>query len=393
MVTPEKLAKEAGLTWFDYQEEAFAEWAKQPEPQRLLLYYRTGAGKTITSLALLRLAGHNHALVIAPPATHAAWEKAAKQLGCFITTVSHAKFRAEKFKPSRTTAIIADEFHLFGGHKAVGFTKMNIVAKYLKAPLILASATPNYNDAERVYCIQSTLDPLSVRGGFLQFLYRNCITRENPFATTPEVLEFTDYDSAADYLADLPNVVYLPDLRELDPIDVTWQIPLPDEYTLYGVDPERERIIASQMEQRHRTGYFMRTEGGRIRPEILSVMLRYLADQDKPVLIFSASAILAEILQADLANAGVSGLLVTGTTTNSAKARTLDDFRTGKYQVLVGTATLATGVDGLDRVCDSMIIFDDTADDAMRKQLIGRILPRGASADMSRKEVMRYLYE
>lgn len=48
--------------------------------------------------------------------------------------------------------------------------------------------------------------------------------------------------------------------------------------------------------------------------------------------------------------------------------------------MLVATATLATGTDGLDKVCDTLLILQDTQDDSLRRQLIGRILPRGDGA-------------
>ena len=59
--------------------------------------------------------------------------------------------------------------------------------------------------------------------------------------------------------------------------------------------------------------------------------------------------------------------------------------------VLVGTATLATGTDGMDKVCDQLIILDDTDDDALRRQLVGRIMPRGGDGDASSKSVYRFL--
>ena len=89
--------------------------------------------------------------------------------------------------------MIADEFHLFGGQKGMGWKKMDSLARHLQAPLVLASATPNYNDAERCYCIQHVLDPLSCRGGYLQFIYQNCETEQNPFGMEPKVTGFLHY--------------------------------------------------------------------------------------------------------------------------------------------------------------------------------------------------------
>ena len=67
-----ELAKAAGLEWFDYQEKIFSEVKDLPKPLRVCLYYRTGAGKSLTALTVMFLAGFSNALVIAPPATHEA---------------------------------------------------------------------------------------------------------------------------------------------------------------------------------------------------------------------------------------------------------------------------------------------------------------------------------
>jgi superfamily II DNA or RNA helicase len=80
---------------------------------------------------------------------------------------------------------------------------------------------------------------------------------------------------------------------------------------------------------------------------------------------------------------------VTGKTPTKEKAKILSKFINGGFSVLLGTAALATGTDGLDRACDTLLILDDTDDDALRRQLIGRIMPRGAFADASNKQVIR----
>lgn len=381
-----------GIDWFDYQLEAFEQWAGLPEQKRICLYYRTGAGKTLTSLALLAQDGHREALVIAPPATHLAWMNSAAKVGITVTTISHAKFRQVSYRVSRTVPIIADEFHLFGGHKGKGWQKLERTARGLKAPMVLASATPNYNDAERVYCIQSILEPHSTKGGYLQFLYQNCITRQNPFGVEPLVDGFLHYPNAAAYLSSLKQVAYLPDNNVLEPIDVLFQIPMPSEYETYGLDRERKRIVASQMEDLHRRKHLRRVEDNKVREEILRTIVPFIESAETPVLVFSESAKLATILADSLANAKLDVRLVTGKTTPSMKTKLIESFKDGDFDVLVGTSTLATGVDGLDKMCDSLVIFDDTPDDALRRQLMGRILPRGADSDLQLKVVMRYTF-
>ena len=62
--------------FFDYQLETFAAWQQELEDNlkaRMCLYHRTGAGKTITSLICMAIAGETKVLVIAPPATHSQW--------------------------------------------------------------------------------------------------------------------------------------------------------------------------------------------------------------------------------------------------------------------------------------------------------------------------------
>ena len=167
-----------GKNLFPHQELFLREWMDHhvPGASRACLYYRTGSGKTITSLLGIRATGNTRALVIAPPVTHPDWHEQAALLGMRIETISHAKFRMKTFHVSRNVSIICDEFHLLGGVKAAGWKKFDAVAKRLPKPIIICSATPNYNDAERCYCIGHVLYPFAFRGGFLNFLAVHCAT-------------------------------------------------------------------------------------------------------------------------------------------------------------------------------------------------------------------------
>jgi superfamily II DNA or RNA helicase len=90
---------------------------------------------------------------------------------------------------------------------------------------------------------------------------------------------------------------------------------------------------------------------------------------------------------------GVKYGYVNGKTTTRTKEERIEEFRRGKLDVLIGTATLATGTDGIDKVCDTMVILDDTDDDSLRRQLVGRILPRGESdPDYSKKVALQFTY-
>lgn len=390
LVTAEELGQATGLTWFDYQAEAFEVAEAQADKIRMCLYYRTGAGKTITSLAIVRLAGYTEAVVIAPPVTHEAWEKWGTKLGVKVTAMSHAKYRMPKTKLSRHVPVIADEFHLFGGHQGKGWKKFDTMAGVMPAPVILASATPNYNDAERVYCIQHVLDPGSVRGGYIEFLYRQCETEENPFGKEPNVLGFRNHKDATEYLDSLPGVVYVPDTVVYDIEDIELDHPLPYEFDTFGLDRRRERLIASQMERRHAVERQQLVDGtGLLRQEVYREVREIIDSSATPVLVFCAKAEIARAVKDRFVLDNQGHGLVTGATTPRHKKVIIEHFRRGVQPVLIGTSTLATGTDGLDKMCDTLVIINDTDDDALRRQLIGRIMPRGKDSDASKKRVYR----
>ena len=68
---------------------------------------------------------------------------------------------------------------------------------------------------------------------------------------------------------------------------------------------------------------------------------------------------------------------IDGTMTTKQKLEISETWVRGEFRVLIGTASLATGADGMDKMCNHLIIVDDTNDDSLRRQLVGRILPRG----------------
>ena len=404
MIEPElrDLAAAFGLEdFFPYQKELFREWSQTYDEDSpvngVCLYYRTGAGKTITALAALRLLGFEDVLVIAPPITHDQWKSLGERVNMTITTISHAKFRMASFRTSVNTPIICDEYHLLGGHGGKGWQKFDRLAARLKAPVVVCSATPNYNDAERVYCIQHTLDPLSTRGGFLEFLYQHCETRQNPFARLPYVDGFKKYDSAEEYLRALPYVYFVPDVHKVDVVDVPVDLSafVPEKFSEYGLNDRTQMIEASVMGKAW-SELFLKTidDDGLLREELYDALINVTMDvpDGAKVIYYCDSSQIAEALSKRMAVGGYEHLLVTGKTTQQDKLACVEEFKTTAVLGLVGTATLATGTDGLDRVCDWLVIVHDTSDDSKRKQLIGRILPRGELADASNKHVLRLTY-
>lgn len=375
------------LELFPHQQEFVDAIVHRPAPVRACVYFKTGSGKSLTAVVGLKTLGYTQALVICPPSTHTAWVEVGRLHGIELQVMSHAKFRMKTTQLSRTMPVVADEFHLLGGHKGQGWKKMDTLAKHLQAPLFIMSATPNYNDAERVYCVSHILDPHNTKGGYLQFLYQHCVTEQNPFALEPNVVGFKNHPDAASFLASLPGVFHLPDDAVFTIEEVPYPAPMPEAFTSLGYNARRHRIMASQMEQRFTTRlHSLVSEDGALRDEVLDLLLPMVKE---PVLVFSASSQIAGGLAISLQRAGVDHRLLTGATPKSTKEEVLDGFRSGAFPVLVGTATLATGTDGLDKVCDTLVILDDTDDDALRRQLIGRILPRGADDGTAVKRIVR----
>ena len=377
-------------SFFDYQVDAFTDWNNQTGVKRLCLYHRTGAGKSITSLACIALAGETSCLVIAPPATHSQWVELGKVMGVDVTAVSHAKFRMKDFKVSRQMPVICDEFHLLGGAQGKGWKKFSVLAQHIQAPFVICSATPNYNDAERCYCIKYVLDPANTRGGLIQFIYTYCTTEENYFGRIPNVTGFQVHLDAEHFLREMKHVKYLPDEAEYEIVDLPIEHHIPDEFLRYGLSRRAGRIMASGMEARWQRTYFsLLNESGLFRDDVYDLLAQIAGEATTPILVFCASSTVAEALRVKALRKNTSAILVTGKYSRSENQQNIELFKSGRFDLLIGTATLATGVDGIDKMCDTMVIVHDTDDPSLRRQLIGRILPRGEDSDASNKKIYR----
>lgn len=389
-VSTEVYAFESYVPLHDFQRasvanaERLGQTHKQP---RMCLYYKTGAGKTRTALAAVFVMGYTEVVIVAPPTTHKHWEDTARAMGYtgVLTILSHAKFRQRETKLSRTVPIIVDEFHMLGGFKAQGFLKLEKIAGSLQAPIVICSATPNYNDVERCYCIQRITDRRATEGGYLSFIYRHCNTSVNPFGQVPKVDGFTHYPDAASFLADLPNVEYIEDDLVYDIEDVELQLEIPAELTTLGIDRRRERMVGSIIERKHTVidHMLVKDDGVTINDRVLEALVWAKAEVATPMLVFAVHTAVAHAAALSLRSVGISAAVVDGKMTKVRKNEVIEEFKAGKIQALVGTQTLATGTDGLDKMCDLLVIVDDTEDDAMRRQLVGRIMPRGDATTVS----------
>jgi superfamily II DNA or RNA helicase len=383
----EQYARAFGIkAFYPHQVEAFESVLEQGL-NRACLYYPTGKGKTKTALVMMALLGQRELLVIAPPSTHMDWVAEGISIGIAVRCISHAKFRQPKYNvPNADTAIIVDEFHLLGGRGSDGWKKFDRrIAPHLRAPFIICSATPSYNDAERVYCVHHVLDPQDAAGGYAQYQLEHCLL-EVAYRGLPNVVGFKDYGSAAEFLEALPGVYYMEDTTTFHIEDTLHTVPIPDEWTEYNFDSRTGLLMHSLMTRRiswQKLHYL--ADDDSLRLEVYDWLLKYIPTE--PTLIYCDKTTIAGPV-AEALEGRFDVELLTGKTTAKRKAEIINDFRAGRTEVLVATATLATGTDGLDKVCDRLLIVQDTQDDSLRRQLVGRILPRG-DADDSDKEFYR----
>lgn len=368
-------------TWRPAQLEAFDIWESR-DNQRLLVYYPTGKGKTKISLAMAAAKGHTEIVVVGIPKTLDDWAADAALLGLTMTGMSHELFRQKTTRLKRGSFIIVDEFHKLGKHNGMGFKKLDRMSTQFSG-IILLSATPQYNDPDRCYNACHIMEPLNYMGGWEAFVKKYCTIEVNYFARTPTVTGFLDFPSGTEFLASQPWTAYIPDEAEWIPIDLELysnaDLSLFEEY---GLDIGAHRIMASDMERFHaRKRLVMLDDSGRyLRPEIAEGLVAYMDAQILPrkFLLFSDNKDIAKAAHRTLMESPYVSTLITGDTPESQVERIKLIFVFADMPaVLVGTSALATGVDEIDQACNHLIILDNTRDDAQRRQLIGRVLPRG----------------
>ncbi|QQO39349.1 DNA helicase [Microbacterium phage CrunchyBoi] len=370
-------------SWKPSQVAAHEQWdglhpgKASTEPLRIqLLLFPTGEGKSKTSLAQIASRGHDEIYVVAPPKTHPAWQKDANILGVHVELMSHKAFRERK-NFSRKPFII-DEVHMLGARTGDGFKRLRRMVDKMPA-LILCSATPNYNKPERAYCLDviGEKNPIS---SYERWMNTYCTTEPNRFAYYPTVTGFKEYDSAIDFLVARPWVAYVEDTATWTAAEL--KLPRPDlvNFEKLNFSKRHHRLMNSDMEKRHkRVDLELIGDDGFIRPAVLVAVEKELAKypERKKWLVFCMHKTVANALF----NSVESAELIDGDTRTDNVDHIIQSFsRADGPDWLIGTTAMATGVDGIDKVCTSMLILDDIdGDHAKRRQLIGRILPRGTA--------------
>lgn len=431
-----------GQSLMPSQRAAVEQWNKEQNPDRFCLFHPPGKGKTISMLMLVYLwfetiakerypkIDYRDVVVVAPPVTHESWIRVGRGFGLNVLPMSHKSFRETKNRFSRMVPIIVDEFHLLGRHSSMGWRRMRSIASGIGAMVLIGSATPQYNDVERVYCVLNVLDPIDTGNNYLEWIMNNCVTKVNPFGVIPLVEKPKYFDDAPKMLAAHRLVSYVEDEISLDIVQtVRVEVPRDEIFENYNLvpvmnttegNPFPPRIIASEIEKKHAravmhiSGAANRAQdqpelvgyswGSLMSAPVLDAILPLIEEglkEKRVVMLFAQHTEIIDILRSALINRHkVPGsyyfavAAVTGKMTKKKKEEELAAvLSTESNVVLLGTATLATGFDGLDKVCDTLIIVDELfKDPAFRRQLIGRILPRGTSTDVSNKKIYSLEY-
>ena len=369
--------------WKPSQRDANERWQSL---NSLLLFFPTGEGKTLTSLAL---AGQraDAVQIIAPPKLQPKWKQDAANMGLTIDRIMSVDiFRRQGTKMSTKLPLIIDEIHKLGGHGAVGFKRFRSFSAATRAEIIGASATPNWNDAERVYTMLVAFGKQP--GPYLDWLYANCVVQSNPFTVYPDVLGFKNYSNAIEFLRDQDFVAYVEDKARWTADEMLLPSQDLDLFERYGLRERDHRIVNSRMEKDHaRVNLNFISDSGLLRVEIvkeLSATFNYHSDRDKWIIFCSHKTVAQAAFATFRVFAGENVWLIDGGDTNIEEYKQEFISASGP-SYLIATSALAEGVDGLDKHCHSMILLDDiVGDHAKRRQLIGRILPRGAGDDAER---------
>ncbi|QPL14159.1 DNA helicase [Microbacterium phage Atraxi] len=374
-------------SWKPSQTQAYKQLKTLPR-NRIFLFFPTGEGKSKTALALVATQDYDKCVVIAPLKTHDAWIRDAGVLGIQIKVYTHEKFRMKGTHTPTNVPWIIDEYHKLGGHDGEGFKKWKRLSTKITELVVGASATPNYNKPDRAWCLEVAFDQSPIYN-YGDWIFKHCRTEPNRFAYYPKVLGFLNFPDVIGYLADKPWIAYIedtatwtPDTLELTRQDKWW-------YERFGYSPRHHKIVGSRMEKDHKRVEldFIDDEGyihGTVTDRLSYLMYKY-RNEHTHWLIFCAHKSIAEALyrtaQERWEDQGV--WIITGDTKDIVPIR--KEFVEAESGWLICTTAIAEGVDGLDKVCHALLLLDDiVGDNAKRRQIIGRILPRGSADDAER---------
>lgn len=373
--------------WKPSQTDAFHSW-EALNLKRCLLFFPTGEGKTYTSLALIRVRGWKEVNVIAPKKTHGGWYRAAQLMGMKLHLYSPELFIRPETKFTRDIPWIVDEVHRLGGRDAAGWQRFERMMRKFQHEVVLMSATPNYNKAERAFCLDVLADQSAIRN-YMDWLIFHCEVKASRYSIYPDFVEFKRHDSVIDYISDKRWCFYIEDTADWTRVNLE----LPDHFNMiyerYGYSRQHKRVVASLMEKFHKRvdQQYIDPRWGMLHEDITESVMEMLAHYPdrKQWLVFCSHKTVADAANKSLSLRFREVFQIDGDTKGRDVEPIKSKFIASDRGFLIGTTAIAEGLDGLDKTCQSLLILDDIrGDHAKRRQVIGRILPRGKGDELER---------
>lgn len=373
--------------WKPSQNDAYQAW-EALELKRCLLFFPTGEGKTYTSLALIRVRGWKEVNVIAPKKTHGGWESAARLMGMKLHLYSPELFIQPKTRFERDIPWIVDEVHRLGERAAAGWQRFERMMRKFHHEVVLMSATPNYNKAERAFCLDVLADPSAIRN-YMDWLIFHGEVEASRYSIYPNFVKFKRHETVIDYLSSKRWCFYIEDTADWTRVTLE----LPNHYNeifeRYGYSRMHKRVVASLMEKYHKRvdQQFIDHRGmihDDIWEKILEVAWQYT--NFKQWLMFCSHKTVADALRKTFqVHMHEEVWTIDGDTKGGDVEPIKKAFVASDRGILIGTTAIAEGLDGLDKTCHALLILDDIrGDHAKRRQVIGRILPRGKGDELER---------
>lgn len=381
------------------------------EGKRTIEASEMGTGKTVIAISNAVETGAENILIVAPKSVLYNWEKEIKlwdkNCGNVVVTDGSRKQRTELLKqPGKYKLInyamlrnnkypylfeqewdlvIFDEAHrLKGRNTAQSEGAENLQAKNIN--MLTGSPIPNH--PHELWHLLHILYPRRF-SSYWQFVDRFCVTEENFFSPTPDIVGVKNEK----YLKEILTPIMIRNKKE----NVLSDLP-PKTYQEIELELEKkQRRIYDGMEEDMLTfingeahkisnslGKLIRLQQITLSPKILDseykgkgiktkALLDLLEDTDKKVVVFSWFKTYIEILDEELQKAGYKTAVVTGGKSSEERGKAEKDFWEDP-EVKVFLGTIGSAGEGMNlQVADTLIFMDKSWTPAQNRQAEDRI--------------------
>lgn len=240
------------------------------------------------------------------------------------------------------------------------------------------SATPIYNYGGEIYSVVSAIDP-GCLGEKDEFMREWC---DSYMADRPKIRDPKAFGS---YLREQGIMIRRTRTevgRELEPLTKIPQAIEADTEALSSIEDsaaELAKIILSQnslkkgikMQAAEELSNLVRQATGIAKAPYVADFVRMLAEAEEPVLLYCWHREVYSILNAKLADLGP--VMYTGSESGNQKALSVQRFLDGESKILMMSLRAGAGLDGLQKVCRTVVFGELDWSPGVHDQCIGRI--------------------